>query len=163
MALAGLFFIPQGHFLAQPSAELTARCKGPLMAAISTGRCNTLAKPLFLGCPGLASASDPKRTFGARHLDAHSSGDLEVLSQTWWHSVFRMHSCRDLTRNPAEVSAELAENLITEREADRVIRAGNQLPRLHTRHELAPVARNHCRRLDNSGTVFEISRRQHHT
>jgi hypothetical protein len=32
MALAGLFFVPQGHFLAQSSAELTARCKGSLMA-----------------------------------------------------------------------------------------------------------------------------------
>jgi hypothetical protein len=31
-SLWGFLFVPQGHFLAQPSADLTARCKGPLMA-----------------------------------------------------------------------------------------------------------------------------------
>jgi hypothetical protein len=34
----GFLFAPQGHFLAQPSAELTARCKGLLLAVSGPSR-----------------------------------------------------------------------------------------------------------------------------
>ncbi len=53
-----------------------------------------------------------------------------------------------LRRRALRNGVELAKNLIARREADRIIRAGNQLPWLDSRHELAPVAGNHRRRLD---------------